>query len=48
LEAFQELRRNLVWAYASSNDICFNNKIKSNKLLAIKLEENCNEMVAEP
>jgi hypothetical protein len=32
-------KEDLVWAYAGCDNICFNNKIKNNKLLAIKVEE---------
>jgi hypothetical protein len=29
----------LAWAYARCDNICFNNKIKGSRLLAIKVEE---------
>jgi hypothetical protein len=31
----------LSWIYARSNDINFNNKIKGNMMLAIKIEKEC-------
>jgi hypothetical protein len=37
----------MVWAYASSNDIHFINKIKNNQILVIKLEEEHNELAAK-
>lgn len=37
----------MVWAYASFNDIHFNNKIKRNQILAIKLEEEHNELIVK-
>jgi hypothetical protein len=37
----------MVWAYVGSNDIHFNNKIKRNQILAMKLEEEHNELVVE-
>jgi hypothetical protein len=36
----------MVWAYAGSNVIHFNNKIKRNQILAMKLEEH-NELIIE-
>ncbi len=38
---------NMVWAYASSNDIHFINKIKNNQILVMKLEEEHNELATE-
>jgi hypothetical protein len=34
----------VAWAYASSNDIHFINKIKNKQILAMKLEEKHNEL----
>jgi len=44
---YRSVQGNLVWAYASFDDIHFNNKIEGNQVLAMKLEEEHNELATD-